>query len=239
VGHATVLVELGGVRLLTDPVLRPRVAHLRRHGPTPAPPRGVDAVLISHLHSDHLHFGSLRELPGLPRVIAPRGAGAWLGRLAVEADELAPGDSRDVCGVEVRAVSAEHSARRRPVGGPAAEPIGYVIGSAPSVYFAGDTDVFDEMTRLAPLDVALLPVAGWGPRLGPGHMNAERAAQAAALLRPRIAIPIHWGTFHPTYARRGAWFSDPPHEFAAQVEAVAPSVEVRVLMPGESTSVSA
>ena len=114
-----------------------------------------------------------------------------------------------------------------------------MIGDAPSVYFAGDTDVFDEMADLAPLDVALLPVAGWGPRLGPGHMNAERAAQAAALLRPRVAIPIHWGTFHPTYARRGAWFTDPPQEFAAHVADVAPSVEVRVLEPGESTSVSA
>ena len=72
------------------------------------------------------------------------------------------------------------------------------------MYFAGDTDLFDEMAELAPVDVALLPVAGWGPRLGPGHMNAERAARAAALLRPLVAIPIHWGTFHPTYARRGA-----------------------------------
>jgi L-ascorbate metabolism protein UlaG (beta-lactamase superfamily) len=233
-----VLIELGGVRLLTDPVLRPRVAHLRRHGATPRPPR-VDTVLISHLHSDHLHLASLRELPGLPRVIAPRGAGAWLGRLAVEANELAPGESLDVGGVPVRAVSAEHAAQRRPAGGPAAEPLGFVIGSAPSVYFAGDTDVFDEMADLAPLDVALLPVAGWGPRLGPGHMNAERAARAAALLRPRVAIPIHWGTLHPTYARRGAWFTDPPHEFAAHVAAVAPSVEVRVLEPSESTSVSA
>jgi L-ascorbate metabolism protein UlaG (beta-lactamase superfamily) len=233
-----VLIELGGVRLLTDPVLRPRVAHLRRHGATPRAPR-VDTVLISHLHSDHLHLASLRDLPGLPRVIAPRGAGGWLGRLAVEADELSPGESRHVGGVVVRAVRAEHGAQRRPGGGPAAEPLGFVIGSAPSVYFAGDTDVFDEMAELAPLDVALLPVAGWGPRLGPGHMNAERAARAAALLRPRVAIPIHWGTLLPTYARRGRWFSDPPHEFAAHVAAVAPSVEVRVLRPGESTYVSA
>jgi L-ascorbate metabolism protein UlaG (beta-lactamase superfamily) len=226
------------VRLLTDPVLRPLVAHLRRHGRTPAAPR-ADAVLISHLHSDHLHLASLRGLPGLPRVIAPRGTAAWLGRLGVEADELAAGESTDVGAVEVRAVSAEHGTRRRPAGGPAAAPLGYVVGPEPSVYFAGDTDVFDEMAALAPLDVALLPVAGWGPRLGPGHMNAERAAWAVELLRPRVAIPIHWGTFHPAYARLGAWFTDPPHEFAAHVEAVAPSVDVRVLAPGESTSVSA
>jgi L-ascorbate metabolism protein UlaG (beta-lactamase superfamily) len=233
-----VLIDRDGVRLLTDPVLRPLVAHLRRHGRTPKPPRGVEAVLISHLHHDHLNLASLRELPGRPRVIVPRGAGAWLARLGIDADELAAGESIEVRGVEIRAVPAEHDATRRP-GGPFAEPIGFMIGTSPSVYFAGDTDVFDAMSDFAPVDVALLPVAGWGPRLGPGHMNAERAASAARLLQPRIAIPIHWGTFHPAYARLGAWFTEPPHDFADHVAAVAPSVDARVLTPGESTSVSA
>ena len=114
-----------------------------------------------------------------------------------------------------------------------------MIGERPSVYFAGDTDLFPEMARLAPVDVALLPVAGWGPSLGPGHLDAARAAQAAALLQPRIAIPIHWGTLHRLLARRGDWFSGPGAEFAAQVAAVAPEVEVRVLRPAESTSVDA
>jgi L-ascorbate metabolism protein UlaG (beta-lactamase superfamily) len=239
VGHATVLVELGPARLLTDPVLRPRMAHLRRHGPAPAPPDDVDAVLISHLHGDHLDLPSLRMLPGRPRVVVARGGARFLGRAGMEVDELEAGESEEVAGVRVRAVRALHDARRRPWLGPAAEPLGFVIGSSPSVYFAGDTDLFDEMAELAPVDVALLPVAGWGPRLGPGHMNPERAAQAVALLRPLVAIPIHWGTFHPAYARRGAWFSEPPREFAAHVAAVAPSVDVRVLMPGESTSVAA
>ena len=103
-GHATVLIELGGVRLLTDPVLRPQVAHLRRHGATPRPPRAGRRVLISHLHSDHLHLRLAPGAPGPPAVIAPRGGGRWLGRLGVEADEVAPGESRDVDGVAVRAV---------------------------------------------------------------------------------------------------------------------------------------
>jgi L-ascorbate metabolism protein UlaG (beta-lactamase superfamily) len=238
-GHATVLIELGAARVLTDPVLRPRMAHLRRHGPTPEPPEAIDAVLISHLHGDHLDLPSLRMVAGEARVLVPRGGGRFLRRTGLEVEELAEGESQEVAGVRVRAVRALHDARRRPWLGPAADPLGFVIGQSPSVYFAGDTDVYDEMTEIAPVDVALLPVAGWGPRLGPGHMNAERAASAAALLRPHVAIPIHWGTFHPTYARRGAWFDDPPHEFAAHVAAVAPSVEVRVLLPGESTSVSA
>jgi L-ascorbate metabolism protein UlaG (beta-lactamase superfamily) len=234
-----VLLELGSARLLTDPVLRPRMAHLRRDAETPAPPERVDAVLISHLHGDHLDLPSLRLLSNRPPVFAPRGAGPFLRRAGVDVRELGAGEAVEAAGVEIRAVRALHDPRRRPWLGPAAEPLGFLVGPRPLVYFAGDTDLFDAMADLAPVDVALLPVAGWGPRLGPGHMNPERAARAAALLRPHVAVPIHWGTFHPAYARRGAWFTEPPLEFAAQVAAVAPSVEVRVLVPGESTSVSA
>jgi L-ascorbate metabolism protein UlaG (beta-lactamase superfamily) len=214
------------------------MAHLRRQGETPAPPERVDAVLISHLHGDHLDLPSLRLLSNRPPVIAPRGAGRFLRRAGVDVRELGVGESVKAAGAEIRAVRALHDARRRPWLGPAAEPLGFIIGPRPLVYFAGDTDLYDAMADLAPIDVALLPVAGWGPRLGPGHMNAGRAARAAALLRPHVAIPIHWGTFHPAYARRGAWFTQPPLEFAARVAAVAPSVDVRVLMPGESTSVT-
>ena len=233
------LIERDGVTLLTDPVLRSRVAHLRRHGPAPEVPRKIDAVLISHLHHDHLDTGSLRRLPDRPRVIGPRGAGKVIRALGLSVDELEAGDVAEVGGLRVEAVPAVHDSRRLPLRGPEAQPLGFVIGRAPSVYFAGDTDVFPEMEALAPVDVALLPVAGWGPRLGPGHMNPERAAQAVALLRARVAVPIHWGTLHPRLTRRGEWFSSPGEEFAAQVAAVAPGAEVRVLRPGESTSVSA
>jgi L-ascorbate metabolism protein UlaG (beta-lactamase superfamily) len=233
------LIELGGVRLLTDPVLRPRVAHLRRHGARPEVPRDLDAVLISHLHHDHLDVPSLRLLPGRPRIVGPSGAGELLRRAGFEVEELERGQRTEIRGLRVQAVRADHSPERLPVRGPWAEPLGFVIGERPSVYFAGDTDLFPEMAELAPVDVALLPVAGWGPRLGPGHMNVERAARAAALLEPRVAIPIHWGTLHPRHVRRGEWFSEPAAWFAAQVAAVAPEVEVLVLRPGESASVEA
>lgn len=233
------LIELGGVRILTDPVLRARVAHLRRHGAPARVPRGIDAVLISHLHHDHLDVPSLRRLQGQPRLVAPRGAGQLLRRAGFEVEELEQGMRTEIRGVAVEAVPAVHSPARWPVRGARAEPLGFVIGERPSVYFAGDTDLFPEMARLAPVDVALLPVAGWGPSLGPGHLDAARAAQAAALLQARIAIPIHWGTLHPRLSRRGDWFSRPGAEFAAQVAAVAPEVEVRVLRPAESTSVDA
>jgi L-ascorbate metabolism protein UlaG (beta-lactamase superfamily) len=233
------LIELGDVRILTDPVLRARVAHLRRHGAPPRVPRGLDAVLISHLHHDHLDVPSLRRLQGQPRLVAPLGAGQLLRRAGFEVEELEQGMRTEIRGVPVEAVPAAHSPARWPLRGARAEPLGFVIGERPSVYFAGDTDLFPEMARLAPVDVALLPVAGWGPSLGPGHLDAARAAQAAALLQARIAIPIHWGTLHPRLSRRGDWFSRPGADFAAQVAAVAPEVEVRVLRPAESTSVDA
>jgi L-ascorbate metabolism protein UlaG (beta-lactamase superfamily) len=239
VGHSTVVLELGGVRLLTDPLLRSRVAHLRRDARPPAAEirERIDAVLVSHLHYDHLDLASLR-LVRSPRVLVPRGAGAVLNRARIGGvEELGVGDAVDVGDVRVEAVPADHDGSRRP-GGPYAEPLGFILGRSERIYFAGDTDVFAGMAQLAPVDVALLPIAGWGPRLGPGHMDAAGAGRAAALLHPRIAVPIHWGTFRPRTTRAGTWFSEPPAEFAAAVAELAPEVEVRVLEPGESLSLA-
>ncbi len=236
VGHATVLLELEGVRLLTDPVLRMRLLHLRRAGPPPAPVGRLDAVLLSHLHHDHLDGPSLRRLEGPPAAIVPRGAGKRLRRLGYRSvTELAEGDSARVGPVSVTAVAADHDGRRHPLGAPV-DALGFIVAGERRVYFAGDTDLFPGMTELGPLDVALLPVWGWGPRAGPGHLDPERAAEAAARLRPRVAIPVHWGTLYPVGRARGMArrLVDPPHEFARLVAAAAPEVEVRVLAPGEA-----
>jgi len=237
-----VLIELGGVRLLTDPVLRPGFAHINRRSAPPSPEiaKRLDAVLISHLHLDHLDLRSLRRLDGPFRLLVPRGAGPFLRRKGfVHAEELSPGESCDVEGVEVVATPAVHDERRWPVRGPRAEPIGFVIRGARSVYFAGDTDLFDGMNGLEPsLDVALLPVWGWGPRLGPGHLDPERAALAARLLNPSVAVPIHWGTFYPRGRRPGDRLTAPPREFAARVAELAPRVTVRVLEPGASLALT-
>jgi L-ascorbate metabolism protein UlaG (beta-lactamase superfamily) len=112
-------------------------------------------------------------------------------------------------------------------------PLGFIIEGAQRIYFAGDTDVYPEMARLAPLDLALLPVWGWGPKLGAGHMNPHSAAQAAQLLRPRVAVPIHWGTYWPI-GRRGPRLTQPPREFALEAAEVAPDVDVRILSPGDT-----
>jgi L-ascorbate metabolism protein UlaG (beta-lactamase superfamily) len=254
-GHATVLIEVNGVRLLTDPLLRGRVAHLRRRVPPvdPAVLAGLDAVLISHLHHDHLHLASLRLLGLDIPLLVPTGAGALLRRRGfTDVTELSVGEVASVGALEVTAVMARHDGRRWVgPGSLRAETLGYLIQGRSTVYFAGDTELFDGMSALSPsldlddtsnaspqLDVALLPVAGWGSTLGPGHMDPLDAARAASLLRPRIAIPVHWGTLSPIgVARRyRARLGDPPRLFAEHVASIAPSVEVRILAPGLQTT---
>jgi L-ascorbate metabolism protein UlaG (beta-lactamase superfamily) len=239
IGHSTVLLELGGARLLTDPLLRMRVAHLRRHGAAPdLGPEPLDAVLLSHLHRDHADGPSLRRLPAQTPVLVPAGAGRTVRGLGVRAvREVGVGDSVDVApGVSVTAVPAVHDGRRIAWGEPV-DAVGWVVDARRRIYFAGDTDVFDAMGDVAGgADVALLPVWGWGPSIGPGHMGPPQAAQAAALLRPRIAVPIHWGTFLPfgLARRRPALLTAPGRAFAELCADAAPRTTVVVLRPGES-----
>ena len=238
-GHATVLIETGEARLLTDPLLRKRLlVVLRRHGGVDRDALGrVDGVRISHLHRDHLDLASLRKVGRSVPILAPRGSAGLLARHGfANVSELSPGDMETLTGVEVRAVEAQHGAGRlfghRKVGA-----MGYVVEGPMRVYCAGDTELFDGMRDLVEdLDVALLPIWGWGPRLGRGHLDPERAARALAMLRPRFAVPVHWGTLAPLGAKR-VWpwlFERPAREFVEWARRLAPEVEVRVLEPGQS-----
>jgi L-ascorbate metabolism protein UlaG (beta-lactamase superfamily) len=235
-GHSTALVELGGTRLLTDPVSRSRVAHLQRHAaPQPAPGR-LDAILISHAHRDHLDLPSLRRLDPDAIVVAPPRAARVLRRSGREVRQLSAGEELELAGVRVRAVPAVHDGRRWPLE-PRAEAVGYVIIAERSVYFAGDTELFQGLGDLdVSLDAALLPIWGWGPSLGAGHMDPEQAARALTLLRPELAVPIHWGTYLPygLSRRHARALPDPPLAFAAHAAEVAPDVRVAVLRPGEA-----
>jgi L-ascorbate metabolism protein UlaG (beta-lactamase superfamily) len=235
-GHATALIELDGLRILTDPVLRDRVGLLRRLSASVDAEiaERIDAVLLSHLHADHTDLRSLRTIGSSTRVLAPRGAGRWLRRHGFrEVDEIGRGEEVRVGSVRMAAVPATHDSRRWPLG-VSADPIGFVVQGSQTCYFAGDTDLFDAMSTLAgSIDVALLPVWGWGGAVGPGHLDPARAARAAALIVPRVVVPIHWGTF--ALARPARRPRDPgraAREFIALVARDAPGVEVHVLEHG-------
>ena len=237
-GHATTLIEVDGTRLLTDPLLRRRIAHIRRVAAAPAVAPRADAVLVSHAHHDHLDLPSLRGLPVGAQVLAPHGAAALLRRrTGHDATGVAPGDRVRVGTVDVLVTEAVHDGRRLPFSRDLGS-VGYLVEGSARVYFAGDTDVFDGMRTLAEgIDVALLPVWGWGPRVGAGHMDPDAAARAAALLQPRVAVPIHWGTLA---SPRVWWRHDPAlpaREFERRAALHAPGVRVRILAPGAAMAI--
>jgi L-ascorbate metabolism protein UlaG (beta-lactamase superfamily) len=237
VGHATCLIEMDGVRLLTDPVLRDRVGYIRRQTSTvdPAWSHDIDAVLISHAHLDHLDLPSLRRLGRRTRLIVPRGSGDLLARHGFRnVEEMRPGDWTRVDSVEIETTLATHGGTRHPFG-PVAETVGFILHGERVVYFAGDTDIFPEMDGIHDaLDIALLPVWGWGPTLGDGHMTPRRAAESLTMLRPHTAIPIHWGTFAPFGMGwlRPRFLIDPPYHFVEHASDLAPGVDVHVVHPG-------
>jgi L-ascorbate metabolism protein UlaG (beta-lactamase superfamily) len=239
-GHATLLIELDGVRILTDPVLGGRLGPLRRHGPTPdaAAIGDLDAVLISHAHPDHFDRASLRLLAAPGRVVVPPGLGGAAAGLGGHVTELHVGASLELGTVLVTAVPALHW--RWPLR-PKAHVIGYLIEGSTGLYFAGDTRFFPSMAALAGrVDVALLPVGRWGPHPGPDRLGPASAAAAARVVGASIAIPIHWGTFYPA----GFWriwprpLREPAARFAAELLAIAPEIEVRLLEPGAETHIA-
>ncbi len=239
-GHSTVLLEISGMRLLTDPVLRSRIAHLVRVAEPvdQASLAPLDAVLISHFHRDHFDLPSLRSLSRDAHLVVPEGAGS----LAAQQDfrivtELTPGDKVRIGSVTVTAVPALHDGRRDPLG-PSAGAIGYVVSGRSDVYFAGDTDLFDGMEEIGSrLDVALLPVWGWGPSLGQGHLDP-----LGPPVRSRCCVPA--SPYRSTGEPCSRWacpgsgretLREPPLLFEENAARLAPDVDVRILAPGEST----
>lgn len=245
-GHATVAIELDGVRFVTDPLLRRWVGplHWVGHRASVAEIEQVDAVLLSHLHRDHTDVRSLARFPARTRIVIPAGgSGVLRHRVSASVEELDVGETTTVRGVTVRAVHAAHDGRRH-IGGQDAIAVGYLVSGSRRLYFAGDTDLFGSMAdlpRLAggPLDVALLPISGWGLTLGPGHMDAARAAQAVALLHPQVTVPVHWGTLRVPVL----WRVRPRHgpgtalAFAEHAAHVAPASRVVIAEPGRPIAV--
>ena len=245
-GHSTLSLADSGVTLLTDPVLTDRLIHLRRMaGDTPRLAGPPDAVLLSHLHADHFHLASLRAVPGEPLLIVPRGAADLIGRglgraAAARCVEVAPGEDVTVGPVRVRAVRAAHPGGRGPWSRMSAVALGFVVEGAARTWYAGDTGLFDEMGGFGPLDLALIPVGGWGPTLhAHEHLDAAGAAEALRRVRASWAVPVHWGTFWPVGMGRVRqhMFHEPGGRFAEHAREVAPDSQVRVLAHGETLTI--
>ena len=239
-GHSTATVELGATRVVTDPLLSDRLFHVRRYAATPPPEATrADVVLVSHLHHDHCHLPSLaryeREVP----IVVPRGAEHLLAKLA--GDRLVvvrPGETVDVAGLRIEVLFASHDGRRQPLSRADPPALGFRFeNDAGSCWYPGDTELRDDMADLDPVDLALVPVGGWGPTLGEGHLDPGEAATAVGRVGVRWAVPVHWGTFWPIGlaglmpANHHRLFETPGPRFA---EALAGSgVEAVVLAPGE------
>lgn len=238
VGHATAAIDIGGFRVLTDPLLRRRVVHLRRR--TAAPDAGAlrpDLVLVSHAHMDHLHVPSLRMIEPTVPVVGPRGTRGLLRKAGFQhVIEVDPGDELEVGRATIEVIPAVHPSGRGPHARLDPKPVGFVVEvDGHRTYFAGDTDLFDEMAGLSDIDLALLPIWGWGSTIGEGHLDPERAIRATELIRPGLVVPVHWGTYAPEDLRREPdWLTLPAFEFdrLASTNELAPS---RILRPGEST----
>lgn len=252
-GHACVTVEIGGVRILTDPVLTGRVAHLSRvRGALPGDAAGrADAVIVSHLHHDHLHTRSLQMLAPGVRIIAPDGAADALARSApavsARIEPVRAGSTVEIGPLQIRAVPAAHDGRRSPWSRHHGPALGFILRDThggPTVWFAGDTGLFPGMARLGPVDLAVVPIGGWGPTLGPTHLDPAQAAEAIRRVGATDAVPIHYGTLWPTGLRHlhpGSFqrhFADPAGRFVEALEAVCPVVRPHVLHPGRSVTLT-
>jgi L-ascorbate metabolism protein UlaG (beta-lactamase superfamily) len=137
-------------------------------------------------------------------------------------------------------VPAAHDGGRGPWSRERAVAVGFVVEGHAKTWYAGDTGLFDEMADLAPLDLALIPVGGWGPTLGSHHhLGPASAAEARRRVKAGWAVPVHYGTFWPVGLSgvRQQMFSGPGAEFARVAESVAPDTQVRVLAHGGSLTI--
>jgi L-ascorbate metabolism protein UlaG (beta-lactamase superfamily) len=243
VGHATTLIDVDGYRVLTDPLLTKRVAHLRRRRPPPtADTFDVDLVLLSHVHVDHLHVPSLKRLRPSVRVLTPAGSASLLRKAGfTDVTEIGAGDRIESGPVTVEVVPAAHKRGRGPHSRISADPVGFIVnGAGRRIYFPGDTDLFDAMADFGDIDVALLPIWGWGSTLGEGHLNPQRAATATQLIKPELLVPIHWGTYAPEDGRRRLprWFDAPPTELRTELDAIDELHRLGLVEPGDSFTVT-
>jgi L-ascorbate metabolism protein UlaG (beta-lactamase superfamily) len=227
-GHASVLVALGGEHVLFDPVWSERCSpspHVgpRRMHPTPfalaALPR-LAAVVISHDHYDHLDMATIRSLTALQDCpfVVPLGVGAHLERWGVPDSrivELDWDESTQVGAVELTAVTSQHFSGRGVRRNPTLWSSWVASAPAGSVYFSGDTGYFDGFTAIGamhgPFDAAFMAIGMYDPAWRAMHLDPEEAVRAGLELGARLAVPIHWCTFA---LAPHAW-AEPPERFVS------------------------
>jgi len=214
INHATVLIQLGDLSILTDPNYARTISfvfpRLQKPGVAFCDLPSIDCILVSHNDYDHLNVKTLRRLArrSASAIVLPRGLGSY-GRRAGFRDivemswweELKRGSLRITC------IPTRHVSKRRPRDRNSLACCGYVVqAESCTVYFAGDTgydDFFQELGRCYTIDVALLPIGAYKPHdwFKDVHLNPASTVQAFLDLRAKHLIPIHWGTF---------WISDEP-----------------------------
>ena len=242
-GHASATVAIGDARVAVDPLLSDHLLHLRRYGVTPGPDAAdADAVLISHLHHDHLHLPSLRRFGRDVPIVVPRGGESLLRGLGPDRVlPVEPGDVLELGGTTVRVLAATHDGGRGPHTKIAGPPLGFrVDASGRSFWFPGDTELREDMAEVGRVDLALIPIGGWGPTLDDGHMDPVAGAAAVARVGAEVAVPVHWGTFWPVGLRQLAranhhrLFVTPGERFLTALADVAPDVRPVIAGIGET-----
>jgi L-ascorbate metabolism protein UlaG (beta-lactamase superfamily) len=214
IGHATLLIRIGGRTFLTDPNFDDALGKFLPRVSAPGIalhdlPK-LDAILLTHAHADHLSFKSLAALPGDVPVYTPPAIAKWLGRQGYDqAVAVAPGDAVNLDGVTIRAAAATHKGNRYGVDRWRSATNMYLIATnKTSCFFAGDTALTADSTHLVEkhlkahgriLDLALLPIGHapwWKPGFRKGHLTSADALTLFERLRAKYFIPYHWGTFN-------------------------------------------
>jgi L-ascorbate metabolism protein UlaG (beta-lactamase superfamily) len=241
-GHASATVELGAARVAVDPLLSDRLLHLTRLTPSPdSAATDADAVLISHLHHDHLHLPSLQRFGRHVPIVVPRGGERLLraiddGRVIA----AAPGETIELAGVRIDVLAATHDGRRGPHSRAAGPALGFrVAHEGRSLWFPGDTELRDDMAQIDPVDLALVPIGGWGPTLEDGHMDPVDGAAAVGRVGATWAVPVHWGTFWPVglrhimRANHERLFTSPGERFVAELPRTGGGAKAVLVRHGE------